>query len=118
VAGKESDMVWNRQAVLEMNDLFKDKGYQEIVFVSDCVLVNTESLKRLNEEHIQFISRLPETFKLANELKDLAFEKDEWRDLGQISASTSKQAACYRTYHTRHGKRHIKTTWLPGGCGC
>ncbi len=101
VAGKESDMVWNRQAVLEMNELFKGKGYQNIVFVSDCVLVNTESLRRLGKEHIQFISRLPETFNLANELKDLAFAKDEWHDLGQLSASNPKQAAHYRTYHTR-----------------
>jgi transposase len=101
VAGSESDMVWNRQAVLEMNGLFKGKGYQDIVFVSDCVLVNTESLKRLAEEHIQFISRLPETYNLADELKDLAFEKNEWRDLGPVSSSKSKQAANYRTFKTR-----------------
>ena len=101
VAGKEPDMVWNREAVLEMNELFKGKGYQDIVFVSDCVLVNTESLRRLGKEHIQFISRLPETFKLAGELKSLAFEKDEWHDLGSISTSNPKQAASYRTYHVR-----------------
>jgi transposase len=101
VAGKESDMVWNRQAVLEMNQLFKGKGYRDIVFVSDCVLVNTESLRKLNQERIQFISRLPETFKLATELKDLAFEKDEWRDLGPISTSNPKRAASYRTFKTR-----------------
>lgn len=101
VAGKESDMVWNRQAVLEMNELFKSKGYRDIVFVSDCVLVNTESLRKLRKERIQFISRLPETFNLANELKDLAFEKDEWHDLGPISASNPKQAASYRAFKTR-----------------
>jgi transposase len=101
VAGKKSDMAWNRQAVLEMKELFDSKGYKDIVFVSDCVLVNTESLRSLAKERIQFISRLPETFNLANELKDLAFAKDEWRDLGQISASNPKQTARYRTYHTR-----------------
>jgi transposase len=101
VAGKKSDMAWNRQAVLEMKELFDSKGYKDIAFVSDCVLVNAESLRSLAKERIQFISRLPETFNLANELKDLAFAKDEWRDLGQISASNTKQTARYRTYHTR-----------------
>jgi transposase len=101
VAGKKSDMTWNREAVLEMKELFDSKGYKDIVFVSDCVLVNTESLRRIAKERIQFISRLPETFNLANKLKDLAFEKDAWRDLGKISTSNPKQAASYRTYHTR-----------------
>ncbi len=120
VAGKESDMVWNRQAVLEMNELFKGKGYQNIVFVSDCVLVNTESLRRLGKEHIQFISRLPETFNLANELKDLAFAKDEWHDLGQLSASNPKQAAQLPdlSYQGETGRQEVRfsrrAVLLPG----
>lgn len=102
LAGKKPDTEWNRQAVVEMEKFFEDKGYKDIVFVSDCVLVNTESLRRLAKEGIQFISRLPETFKLAGELKDLAFEKNEWHDLGPLSASNSKRAACYKTFATRH----------------
>jgi transposase len=102
LAGKKPDTEWNREAVLEMKKFFEDKDYKDIVFVSDCVLVNTESLRRLAGEHIQFISRLPETFNLAEELKDLAFEKNEWHDLGSLSASNSKGAACYKTFATRH----------------
>ncbi|MDH7579134.1 MAG: IS1634 family transposase [Bacillota bacterium] len=102
LAGKKPDTEWNREAVLEMKKFFEDKGYKDIVFVSDCVLVNTESLRRLARERIQFISRLPETFNLAGELKNLAFEKNEWRDLGPLSASNSKRAACYKTFATRH----------------
>jgi transposase len=101
MAGKKPDTEWNPQAVLEMEELFENKGYKDIVFVSDCVLVHAESLRLLAKEHIQFISRLPETFNLAGELKSLAFEKDEWHDLGQLSASKSKQAACYRTFKTQ-----------------
>lgn len=113
LAGKKPDTEWNREAVVEMEKFFEDKGYKDIVFVSDCVLVNTELLRRLAKEGIQFISRLPETFKLAGELKDLAFEKNEWHDLGHLSASNSKRAACYKTFAIRQaGRQDVRF------CGC
>jgi transposase len=102
MAGKKPDTEWNLSAVLEMKELFENKGYKDIVFVSDCVLVTTDSLRQMAKEHIQFISRLPETFNLAGELKDLAWQADDWHDLGSLSASDSKKATCYKTYPTRH----------------
>jgi transposase len=101
LAGKKPDTEWNPEAVLEMEKYFENKGYKDIVFVSDCVLVTTESLRRLAKERIQFISRLPETFNLAGELKNQAWEKNDWHDLGPLSASDSKKAASYKTYPTR-----------------
>lgn len=101
MAGKKPDTAWNPEAVLEMKDLFENKGYKDIVFVSDCVLVTTESLRQLAKEQIQFVSRLPETFNLAAELKSQAWEKNEWHDLGPLSASDSKKAACYKAYPAR-----------------
>ncbi len=102
MAGKKPDTEWNPEAVLEMKELFENKGYKDIVFVSDCVLVTTGSLRRLAKERIQFISRLPETFQLATELKGLAWEKNDWHDLGSLSAPVSKKAATYKTYPARH----------------
>lgn len=102
LAGKKPDTEWNPEAVLEMKEFFENKDYKDVVFVSDCVLVTKESLRRLARERIQFISRLPETFNLAGELKDLAWAKNDWRDLGPLSASDSKKAACYKTFAIRH----------------
>lgn len=102
LSGKKSDKDWNPEAVLEMKELFENKGYRDVVFVSDCVLVHTESLKLLAGEHIQFISRLPETFNLAGELKSMAFKKNDWHDLGPLSTSDSKKAASYQTCSIRH----------------
>jgi transposase len=102
LSGKKSDKEWNPEAVLEMKELFENKGYKDIVFVSDCVFVHTESLILLANEHIQFISRLPETFNLAGELKSLVFEKNDWHDLGPLSTSDFKKAARYQTYSIRH----------------
>jgi len=102
MAGKKPDTAWNPEAVLEMKNLFENKGYKDIVFVSDCVLVSTGALREMAKEHVQFISRLPETFKLAGGLKELAWKHDDWHELGCLSASGSKKAASYRTYATRH----------------
>jgi len=85
LAGSKSDMDWNPNAVLKMSEFFTTKGFRDIVFVSDCVLVHTESLRSLAAKHIQFISRLPETFKLAQELKDLAWQSNNWHDIGTLA---------------------------------
>jgi transposase len=98
LAGSKSDLEWNPDAVLKMSEFFETKGFKDIVFVSDCVLVHTESLNRLAQKHIQFISRLPETFKLAQELKDLAWQSDNWHDIGTLADPNNKKAAYYKTF--------------------
>lgn len=79
-----------------MSEFFNKKGYKDIVFVSDCAIVSTDSLNELSRRHIQFISRLPETFNLAQELKDLAWQADNWNDIGPLS--DAKTAANYKTF--------------------
>jgi len=91
-------MDWNPNAVLKMSEFFTTKGFRDIVFVSDCVLVHTESLRSLAAKHIQFISRLPETFKLAQKLKDLAWQSDNWHDIGTLADPKNKKAAYYKTF--------------------
>ena len=95
-SGNKSDKVWNPEAVLKMSEFFNKKGYKDIVFVSDCAIVSTDSLNELSRKHIQFISRLPETFNLAQELKDLAWQTDNWNDIGPLS--DAKTAANYKTF--------------------
>lgn len=79
-----------------MSEFFNKKGYKDIVFVSDCAIVSTDSLNELSRRHIQFISRLPETFNLAQELKDTAWQADNWNDIGPLS--NAKTAANYKTF--------------------
>jgi transposase len=98
LAGNKSDMEWNPDAVLKMSTFFEKKGFRDIVFVSDCVLVHGDSLSQLAKSHLQFISRLPETFKLAQELKDLAWQSDNWHDIGILADPKSKKAAYYKTF--------------------
>jgi transposase len=95
-SGNTSDKVWNPKAALKMFEFFDKKGYQDIVFVSDCAIVSKDSISELSDKHIQFISRLPETFNLAQELKDTAWESVDWNDIG--SFNNTKKAASYKTF--------------------
>lgn len=98
LSGNKLDVHWNPEAVVEMHDWFASKGYKDVIFVSDCALISVEGLQNLlkNNRNIQFISRLPETFSLAEEVKTLAWERDEWTHVG--SFSDKKEAACYKTF--------------------
>ena len=96
LAGNTSDKRWNPKAALEMKKLFDDQGFKDIIFVSDCATVSTTSLENLTAEGVQFISRLPENFNLANHLKETAFAKDRWLSIGALS--DKRGAANYRTY--------------------
>ena len=82
-----------------MKQLFDDQGFKDIIFISDSALVSTTALENLTAEGVQFISRLPENFSLAGHLKETAFAKDRWHDLGVLS--DKRGAASYRTYAAR-----------------
>ena len=102
LCGNKSDNKWNPEAVLTMKEFFDRKGFREVVFVSDCALMSSDALNEMSKRKIQFISRLPETFSLARELKLTAWEKDQWEDIGVLSESGSANASSYRVFHTKH----------------
>lgn len=52
LSGNKADSKWNPEAVLKMKDFFDQKGFKEVVFVSDCALVSTDALRKLAEKHI------------------------------------------------------------------
>jgi len=102
LSGNKSDKVWNPEAVTKMKKFFDNKGFKDVVFVSDCAIVSIDSLRQMAKKHIQFISRLPETFSLAQELKELAWQADKWNDIGVLNKTRSKKAARYKTFSIRH----------------
>lgn len=101
LAGNKADVEWNPDAALKMQELFSQHGFKDVVFVADCTLISTGGLRRLAEKRFQFISRLPETFNLAEELKNTAWEQDTWEDIGQLANAKTKQAATYKTFSVR-----------------
>lgn len=83
--GNTSDKLWNGDVIDEIQRSFLDP--KTIVYVADSALVTPENLARMNEHGIRFISRLPETYKLAAELKERAWAQDRWECLGRLAQS-------------------------------
>jgi transposase len=98
LSGNKSDQVWNPHAVKELSDLVTGEGFKDTVFLADCALISTESLLSLAKQKIQFISRLPETFNLASELKKAAWSEDTWEEIGQLANKPNDKAAVYRSW--------------------
>ena len=100
LSGNKSDQVWNPQTVMELSNLLTERGYEKVVFLADCALISTESLLKLAQQKVQFISRLPETFKLAAELKEAAWSSDAWENLGQLATAPTEKSAVYHAWKT------------------
>jgi transposase len=93
LSGNTSDVLFNPQAAVHMKEFFDKKQFRDVVFVSDCAIVSTESLSELAKKHVRFISRLPETFSLAEHLKDKAFQCGNFTKINdeyQVFAASEK----------------------------
>jgi len=106
LSGNTSDVKWNIDAAGAMKDFFDNHRYKDILFVSDCAIVSTDNLKTLSEKKIQFVSRLPETFNLAERLKEEAFKENKWLKAGNLTKDKTTKGAQYQLYS--------KTTDLDG----
>jgi transposase len=80
LSGNKSDQSWNPQTVEELSRMLLNKGYENVIFLADCALTSTKSIQNLAQRKVQFISRFPETFKLAEELKTQAWTENNWED--------------------------------------
>jgi transposase len=101
LSGNKSDQVWNPEAVESLSELLLNRGYEKVIFLADCALVSGDSLLKLAKQKIQFISRLPETFGIAGELKEEAWRKpEEWEDFGFLVKKPTERTASYRGWKT------------------
>jgi transposase len=94
--GNTSDKKWNPETVEMLKELLAQKGYQDIIFVADAALVNTEALNRFSDpdNFIKIISRIPDNFTAVKEVKDLAWQENVWQEIGKLT--DKKDAASYR----------------------
>jgi len=92
--GNRNDKTWYPEVIDQMVASFAAKDLQKTIFVADSALVTKDNLDMMAEKEIRFISRLPETFSIAEELKDLAWAQDTWTHVGALSKK--KDAAQYK----------------------
>lgn len=91
--GNMSDKTWNRQTIDEIKTSMLDP--KRLIDVADSVLITEDNLEDMAKAHMRFISRLPETYKLAHELKERAWESGRWQEIGPLRGGP--EAARYAT---------------------
>jgi transposase len=78
-------------------------GPGAFVYVADSAFVTPDNLKRANEKKIQFLTRLPATYKECSRAIAQAVGADDWIEIGtlnQTPETTKRKAAHYRGYET------------------
>ena len=91
--GNTDDKGWNLSFIKNLREILSEDDWNKIVYQADSALITTENLRDIRGK-LHFISRLPETFKLCNQLKEEAWENDDWQEVGPLKPH--KGAAAYK----------------------
>ncbi len=95
LSGHESDKSWNPQMIEDMFTFFQSKGQDGTIFVIDSAGISGKTLATWQEKKLKIISRFPETFNLATEVKLQAWQENIWNEIGKIAAG--KDGSIYKS---------------------
>jgi len=97
-SGNESDMTLNGRWITKLRKMLKRDKDDFLLCIGDSALVTTNNLDHLDDEHMDFISRLPGRFDIEKELKKKANLENYWENIGKIS--DKKNAVSYKVWDT------------------
>ena len=92
--GNLDDKSWNRLLLSSLPEYFTPERLQTLTYVVDSAFVTDKNLLLAEKLGLKFISRLPATYDLVEELTLKAFSEDNWFHLGQLAEGKDK--AYYR----------------------
>ena len=78
-SGNLSDKIWNKTLIPTIRKAAarSDVLAQPVLYVADSALVTEDNIRLLDQERIDFVSRIPETFLLSGQLKAEALKYPE-----------------------------------------
>ena len=111
--GNASDKTINNEILSSISKYMADNGIKKegFIYIADSAMVTKKNLEKI-ENGIQFISRLPANYGECSRLIKEAIAKDEWVELGKLSATVEtkkRPAAIYKACETQanlHGKSY------------
>ena len=71
--GNRSDKTLNAEMVAALDDYFSPTQLRQLVYVADSALVTGPNLELLAERQLRFLSRLPDTYHVAADVKAAAW---------------------------------------------
>lgn len=98
--GNQDDHSWNLNTIAELAGLVSEKVHGKAIYIADAAAITKDNLAQFQDTNTHFISRLPSTYSLCEQLKRTAWGKDSgWRDLGQVS--DARNSATYKIQSMR-----------------
>ncbi len=96
-AGNSSDKTWNNEVLNKLHEILPAVD-KDSIYIADSALITKDNLAVLQSQKVRFISRLPETFGMAEEVKQWAWKTGRWITLGAVSQK--KNASQYQAQST------------------
>lgn len=103
--GNASDKTVNNEVLSSISKYMAQNGIKKegFIYIADSAMVTRKNLEKI-EVGIQFISRLPATYKECSNLIKSAVAGNEWEMLGKLSQTTETQnrpAAVYKAWESQ-----------------
>lgn len=102
--GNQSDKTSNNEILSSISKYMAENGIKKdgFIYIADSAMVTKKNLEKIGND-IQFITRLPATYKECNRLIKTAIEKDDWTSLGRLSntpETKNRPAAVYKAWES------------------
>ncbi len=95
LSGNTSDKTFNNGWIKTVRQALQKNDTDFLLYTADSEVVTEDNFKLLKEYKMDIISRLPERYKLADELINQAITEGNWTELGTFS--DYKNAAVYKS---------------------
>jgi transposase len=100
--GNASDKTINNEVLSSISKYMAGNGIRKegFIYIADSAMVTRKNLEKIGDD-IQFISRLPATYKECSRLIKEAIGKDDWVELGKLSGTVetkNRPAAIYKAW--------------------
>ena len=92
--GNLNDTTWNAGIIAQLEKLLPEATLRAILYTADCKVVTPDNLLAMDKAGLHWLSRLPETYDVAETLKLQAWSGGGWDEPAPMSPRT--RAARYR----------------------
>ena len=93
--GNLDDKTWNHAFIQRARAVLTKEEWDGLTYVADSALATQENLLLMKQEGLSFITRLPDSFSLNQELKEEAMWREDWHEVAS-EADEDERRSAYR----------------------
>ena len=93
--GNLDDKTWNHTFIRRARAVLTQEEWDGLTYVADSALATQENFLLMKQEGLSFITRLPDSFSLTQELKEEAMWREDWHEV-DAEAAEDERRSVYR----------------------